>query len=72
MYVSQQVCSPQLSSRANNDNHTVVYAYCRNGHLKVVQYLINEQHCDANVSDKYGRTPLYLALRLAISNSNRA
>ena len=34
--------------------------------MKVVQYLINEQHCDVNVPDKYGRTPLYLALRLAL------
>ena len=36
---------------------------CSNGHLDVVRYLVTEAHCDPNVKDNDGLTPLHYACR---------
>ena len=33
------------------------------GHLDVVKYLVEDQHCDVNVTDKEGSTPLHISCR---------
>ena len=37
--------------------------HSRWGHLDVVKYLVNDAHCDPNVGNKDGETPLDLACR---------
>ena len=37
--------------------------HSRWGRLDVVKYLLNDTHCDPNVMDKDGETPLHLACR---------
>ena len=37
--------------------------YSRRGHLDVVKYLVNDAHCDPNVGNKDGETPLHLVCR---------
>ena len=39
-----------------------LYHY-RNGHLTVVQYLVEKCSADVNVKDNHGRTPLHDAYR---------
>ena len=34
-----------------------------NGHLEIVQFLINGKHCNTEAVDKDGRTPLHYAVR---------
>ena len=34
-----------------------------NGRLEIVQFLINGKHCNTEAVDKYGQTPLHLAVR---------
>ena len=33
----------------------------RNGHLEIVQFLVNGNHCQANAVDNYGNTALHYA-----------
>ena len=35
----------------------------RRGQLKIVQFLINGKHCNTEAVNKYGQTPLHLAVR---------
>ena len=37
--------------------------HSRQGHLDVVRCLVNDAHCDPNVKNKDGETPLHLACR---------
>ena len=39
----------------------VVSLSLRLGHLPVVRYLVENQHCDVSVTDDYGRVPLHLS-----------
>ena len=38
-----------------------VFPLIRNGHLEIVQFLVNGNHCRANAGDRYGRTALHYA-----------
>ena len=40
--------------------HTII-SCCSNGHLDVVRYLVTKTHCDPNVGDLCGLTPLHWA-----------
>ena len=40
-----------------------VFLHSRCGHLSVVRYLVNEAHCDPNVKNNVGWTPLHYACR---------
>ena len=35
----------------------------RGGHLDVVRYLVEDHHCDVNVQDNGGSTPLHVSCR---------
>ena len=41
----------------------VIFVLIRNGHLKVVEFLVNGNHCQANAVNKNGETALHLALK---------
>ena len=38
----------------------------RRGHLDVVKCLVNEGHCDPDIKDKSGGTPIYGACRYIV------
>lgn len=40
-----------------------LYAFCREGHLDIVRYLVTEASCDPSVRDDDGETPLHAASR---------
>ena len=46
-----------------NKEDTVFILLIRNGHLEVVQFLINGKHCNPDAADKNGFTALHLAVR---------
>ena len=37
----------------------------REGYFNIVQFLVNGKHCNTEVVDKSGQTPLHYAVRLA-------
>ena len=37
------------------------YLLIRYGHIQVIRFLVEGQHCDCNAVDKYGMTSLHLA-----------
>ena len=41
---------------------TALHIACTNGHLDIVQYLVNKKGCSVTVEDVYGHTPLILSL----------
>ena len=41
----------------------VIFVLIRNGHLKVVEFLVNGNHCQANAVNKNGETALHRALK---------
>ena len=40
------------------DNYQPLHYVCDNGHLKIAQYLIREEHCNSSCEDNSGTTPL--------------
>ena len=42
-------------------NRMCVTFFTRNGHVKVVRYLVDEAHCDPHVKNNDGWTPLHFA-----------
>ena len=49
--------SEPLSSKGQ----TALHIACANGHLDIVQYLVNKKGCSVTVEDVYGHTPLMLS-----------
>ena len=43
----------------NMSSFSVSFFLFRNGHLDIVQYLVDGGHCQPNSRDKYGYTALY-------------
>ena len=41
----------------------VIFVLIRYGHLKVVEFLVNGNHCQANAVNNDGETALHIALR---------
>ena len=41
----------------------IIIVLIRYGHLKVVEFLVNGNHCQANAANYNGETALHLALR---------
>ena len=39
----------------------VYVLFIRNGHLEIVQFLVNGNHCQANAVNSYGKTALHYA-----------
>ena len=50
------------SEPLDSKGQTALYIACANGHLDIVQYLVNEKKCSVAVEDVYGHTPLMLSL----------
>ena len=53
LYISSSIilslCKPYLISRC--------------GHTDIVKYLVTQAHCDPNIKNKYGHTPLHYACK---------
>ena len=47
----------------NQCRYSPFLCHYRNGHLTVVQYLVEKYSADVNLKDSYGRTPLHDACR---------
>ena len=45
----------------DKDGNCVIHSACENGHLPIVQYLIEKQNIDINIKNKYERPPLHCA-----------
>ena len=55
-------------NRASVDGRTALYEACKNGHLVVVQVLLNYYHLDLNKQEPdFGETPLYAAATMGFS-----
>ena len=50
------------SEPLDSKGQTALHIACANGHLDIVQYLVNEKKCSVAVEDVYGHTPLMLSL----------
>ena len=44
-------------------SNTLSVLHSREGHLNIVRYLVTEAHCDPNIKDNDGWTPLHYACR---------
>ena len=49
------------SEPLNNIGQTALHIACANGHLDIVQYLVNKKGCSMTVKDFYKDTPLMLS-----------
>ena len=50
------------SESLDSEGQTALHIACANGHLDIVQYLINRKGCSVTVEDVYGHTPLMISL----------
>ena len=48
------------SEPLDSKGQTALHIACANGHLDIVQYLVNKKGCSVTVEDVYGHTPLML------------
>ena len=48
------------SEPLNSKGQTALHIACANGHLDIVQYLVNKKGCSVTVEDVFGHTPLML------------
>ena len=53
------VISVPLSSCVDCTAHSSLSYPCRNGHLDIVKYLVEDKHCDVRVTNDNGWTPLH-------------
>ena len=56
-HVLEDIGSEPLDSKGQ----TALHIACANGHLDIVQYLVNRKGCSVTVEDVYGHTPLMLS-----------
>ena len=49
------------SEPLDSKGQTALHIACANGHLDIVQYLVNKKRCSMTVKDVYGHTPLMLS-----------
>ena len=49
------------SEPLDSKGQTALHIACANGHLDIVQYLVNKKWCSVTVKDMYGHTPLILS-----------
>ena len=49
------------SEPLDSKGQTALHIACANGHLDIVQYLVNRKRCSVTVEDIYGQTPLMLS-----------
>ena len=54
-------CHFDLVIRSSKDDGFDLHYACENGHLDIVKYLVNTLHCDPQMQDTHGRSPLNLA-----------
>ena len=50
------------SEPLDSKGQTALHIACANGHLDIVQYLVNKKGCSVTVEDVYRHTPLILSL----------
>ena len=50
------------SEPLDSKGQTALHIACANGHLHIVQYLVNKKGCSVTVEDVYGHTPLILSI----------
>ena len=50
------------SEPLDSKGQTALHIACVNGHLDIVEYLVNKKGCSVTVEDVYGYTPLMLSL----------
>ena len=49
------------SEPLDSKGQTALHIACANGHLDIIQYLVNKKGCSVTVKDVYGQTPLILS-----------
>ena len=50
------------SEPLDSEGQTALHIACTNGHLDIVQYLVNRKGCSVTVKDMYGHRPLMLSI----------